>query len=162
AEAYGIQRRDWAEEIRAGLFEAFELRGRVAALPHDFECSSGLVEEPEMGFGSTDIAGQDEAIHRNPDPVLAFDVERLGERDFLGAADINRMALVDRGGSDVENPPFTGRTAPAALFREHRERCELVHQAQFPFGLAAFRNLGGIHKYSALEQASMEIGGECP
>src|SRR5208337_26515 len=93
-------------------------------------------------------------------PGSAFDVERFGQRDFLRAADVDRMALVDRGRSDVEDSLLAGRAASASLLREHRERSELVHQTELALGLAAFGNLAGVHVYSALEQASMEIGGE--
>src|SRR5258708_25142275 len=54
-----------AKEIRADCFEAVEIGGRVAMLAHEFESSRGMLEEPELSFGSADIAGQDEPLHRN-------------------------------------------------------------------------------------------------
>src|SRR5271163_278701 len=94
-------------------------------------------------------------------PGSAFDLERLGQRDFLGAADVNRMPLVDRSGGDVEDSLLAGRAAASRLFRDHREGGQLVHQPQFALGLAALCDFAGIHINSALEQASMEVGGEC-
>src|ERR1700693_1965499 len=100
-----------------------------------------MLEEPKLGFGSADIAGQDEPIHQEPQFASAFNFERFGERDFLAAADVNRMTLVDRGCWDVEDPILAGRPAPARLLREHRERREFVHQAQLALSLAALGNL---------------------
>ena len=54
-----------AKKIRADGLETVEIRGRVAMLAHEFERSRGVLEEPELSFGSADIAGQDEPIHRN-------------------------------------------------------------------------------------------------
>src|SRR5258708_5530658 len=108
-------------------------------LAHEFEISRGVLEEPELSFGSADIAGQDEPIHGNL-AGSAFDLERLGERDFLGAADVNRMPLVDCGCCYIENPLLAGRASASRLLRNHRERSKLVHQAELALGLAAFSN----------------------
>ncbi len=75
AEAGGINGRARSDELDADRLEAVELRGRVAMLAHECERARGLLEKPEIGFGSADIAGQDEPIHSNPDSALAFDLE---------------------------------------------------------------------------------------
>src|ERR1700733_5862661 len=90
-----------------------------------------------------------------------FDVERFGQRDFLRAADINRMTLVNPRSCDIENPLLACSAAPARLLRNHRERRQFVHEAKLALRLAALGNFAGIHVDSALEQASMEVGGEC-
>src|SRR5260370_23413777 len=89
-----------------------------------------------------------------------FHFELLGQRNFLGAADVDRMPLMNRGCRDIENPPGAARAAPAGLFRNHRERCEFVEQPELAFGLAALRDFAGIHVDPAFEDASMEIRGE--
>src|ERR1700719_94141 len=91
----------------------------------------------------------------------AFDVERFGQRDFLGAADVNRMPLVNRGRGDVENPILAGRATASRILREHRERRQFVHQAELALGLPTLCYFAGIHVDSAFEHASMEVGGEC-
>src|SRR5260370_38041230 len=86
-----------------------------------------------------------------------FHFELLGQRNFLDAADVDRMPLMNRGCRDIENPAGAARAAPSSLFRNHRERREFVEQPELSLGLSAVRDFAGIHVDSGLEDASIEI-----
>src|ERR1700733_3527078 len=70
------------------------------------------------------------------------------------------MPLVNPGRGHLKQPPLAARSAPARLLRQHRERSELIQQAELALGLATLGNFAGVHINSALEEASMEVGGE--
>src|SRR5712692_2392812 len=153
-----------AEEIGACGFEARKLRSRVEVLANHFDLFARAAEKSQMGFCATDVAGQDQTIHTDlampASSGSIFHFELLGQRDFLDAADVDRMPLMNRGRSKIEYPRFAGRTAPAGLLRKHREWCKFVQKTELALGLATLSDFARIHVDSTFEQASMEIRGE--
>jgi hypothetical protein len=62
--------------------------------------------------------------------LSTFDLELLSKRDLLRTANIYWNALVDFAGNKLKRTLMSGRGCAAGLLGHHRERYDLVHQAQ--------------------------------
>src|SRR6185437_8123992 len=66
----------------------------------------------------------------------ALNLELIRQCDLFSAANIDRHALVDTGGNEIEHAPASGGSGAAGLLGQHRERRDFVHQAQLALALA--------------------------
>jgi hypothetical protein len=133
------------------------LRGQVEG--HRQAGLAGLEQQLEALVGGLRGAEAGVLAH-GPVPAavhVALHAARVRERARVAAADVQRRALVELGGLDVENAarPIGGETA--GLLHDEGERIGLVQQAQ----LAARRaRVAGIREHAAAEQVAMEVGHE--
>jgi hypothetical protein len=63
ADTGGVYVYRMTEEVRACGFETEELGGRIAALANDFDRFAREAEKSQMGFRTTDVAGQEQTSH---------------------------------------------------------------------------------------------------
>src|SRR5690349_17162234 len=81
----------------------------------------------------------------------------LRQLDLALAADVQRRALMELRGLDVENAVRAIACRAAGLFDDERERIGLVQKTQLSLGRLA---VGRVREDAAAEQIAVEIGDE--